>query len=429
MNLTKMDFHVHLLQSLYVEDLYDLAKNVYHEINWNRFGFLDRYKAFYHKELDPIHIFDQVKETGSLTALREVATYRHKESNSFQEFDLISFFTICITGYYFDKDEPEIVLSKIVNRYKASSLSYIEFRNSFGSGGQIVKDWHARFARYLKTHSDQSLTMKYIYRLGDLTECLEMIDENKDIVDTIVGIDFSGKEIAPEERVSLFEQYASAKKTTPHLPPLCMHIGEVFDDISIQSAIRRVHTAALFGVKRVAHAIALGIDPKRALEHKKEAYRTETVQERVYQIDYDITHKELLTKFGISVDVDKLQDEKGFLKSYSKDHLLNVQYDTETIKDLKKRQEFVLDQLATMNVVIELCPTSNYIIGGFPSYEYHSIHKILASNVDVVICTDDPGVFDISLEDEYERLKSHYGYTDSFLKKRVTPGTIKLLNQ
>ncbi len=43
MLLKKTDLHVHVLQCLYPEDLFQLAKECYREINWNRFNCLDRY--------------------------------------------------------------------------------------------------------------------------------------------------------------------------------------------------------------------------------------------------------------------------------------------------------------------------------------------------------------------------------------------------
>lgn len=428
LNPLKYDLHVHLLQALSIEDLYDLAKDIYHDINWNRFGFLDRYKKCFGRNLNPIAIFDEIKEKNSLEPLRKISVYKHSIDNSFQEFDIISFFPICITGYYFDKDEPEVVLDKIVKRYRSLDVEYVEFRNSFGSGGQIVKDWHARFARYLKEHSDDKLTMKYNYRIGSFKECLEMLDENPDIVDTVTAIDFSGPEVAPEDHIDFFESYHKEKKRNPNIPLLSMHIGEVFNDITFFSAIRRVHKAALFGVKRIAHAVILGINTEMLLDKNKSFYREETVRERLYQIQYDIEFEELLYKNGIVIDKSALIIEKKKLLNFPSNKTITYKYSKKDMTEIKKRQTMVLNELSKMDVIIEQCPTSNYIIGGFPSINEHSIHKILASNVDVVICTDDPGVFDITLEDEYKSLTSDYGYNIKQLKERVNKGLEKIVS-
>jgi len=47
MKLKHVELHIHLLQSLYPEDLFNMAKDIYREIDWNRFSFLDRYEAIY----------------------------------------------------------------------------------------------------------------------------------------------------------------------------------------------------------------------------------------------------------------------------------------------------------------------------------------------------------------------------------------------
>ena len=75
---------------------------------------------------------------------------------------------------------------------------------------------------------------------------------------------------------------------------------------------------------------------------------------------------------------------------------------------------------------IELCPTSNLCIGGIPSVKDHSLHKILRSKAPVVICTDDPGIFDITLRDEINLLVS-LGYDLAWLEERLTdPATVTL---
>jgi len=51
---------------------------------------------------------------------------------------------------------------------------------------------------------------------------------------------------------------------------------------------------------------------------------------------------------------------------------------------------------------IEVCPTSNRRIGGITDPAHHPIHPFLAAGLPVVVCTDDPGTFDITLEDELD---------------------------
>lgn len=54
-----------------------------------------------------------------------------------------------------------------------------------------------------------------------------------------------------------------------------------------------------------------------------------------------------------------------------------------------------------------------------PGAEHHPIHRLLASNVNLCICTDDPGVFDITLASEIEWVLRHTDYTPESLAKRL----------
>jgi hypothetical protein len=54
--------------------------------------------------------------------------------------------------------------------------------------------------------------------------------------------------------------------------------------------------------------------------------------------------------------------------------------------------------------VIEVCPTSNLIIGDIDDYQRHPIHRWLTESIRVTINTDDPGLFSVTLGDEYAHI-------------------------
>lgn len=421
MHVRKVDLHVHLLQSLMVEDLFELAKDVYNDINWNRFGFLDRYESYFGVRLDPVKVFDKAIATGDLSEIKAICVYQYSPEGNFEAFDIKSFFPLCITGYYFDNDQPEIVLKYIVNRHKKEGIRYIEYRNGFGGGGQIWKDWHARFARFLKHASTDQFQAKYIVRLGDYVEFKEMMQENPDVVDTIVGVDFSGREISPVRLKSFYEQIKIDRHQNPEsTPDVVVHIGENFNDISLESAIRRVHQSALFGAKRLAHCIVLGLDPSIAIKRQQSTHEHESVEERLDQIQYDLDHSQSLAGFGIYVDKDALIKEKSNLDGIkNKDQLVYRAYSIERLQEVKKRQDFVLSELSRLDKIIEICPTSNLCIGGIPTLKDHSFIKLYASDVPIVICTDDPGIFDQTLSDEIDFVISEFGISEHDLVKRL----------
>jgi aminodeoxyfutalosine deaminase len=64
----------------------------------------------------------------------------------------------------------------------------------------------------------------------------------------------------------------------------------------------------------------------------------------------------------------------------------------------------LLADLATQQIVLEVCLTSEVAIGAVSSIENHPLPSLLAAGVPCSISTDDPAIFDTSLGHEYELL-------------------------
>lgn len=217
----------------------------------------------------------------------------------------------------------------------------------------------------------------------------------------VVAIDFSGVEegYPPRQLSELFSEVRAFNDLHPDRAVAILdHVGETFVDKSLESAIRWVQEAAELGVHRLGHAIALGIDPAAFGEHA----RTEAVQERRDQIAYDITHADELRGAGVRVDVDRLVAEDSELASRDADDLLNISYDADRLCEVRMRQDVAMARVQATGAVIEVCPTSNRRIGGIADPAHHPIHRFLAKGLPIVVSTDDPGTFDITLHDELD---------------------------
>jgi adenosine deaminase len=59
-------------------------------------------------------------------------------------------------------------------------------------------------------------------------------------------------------------------------------------------------------------------------------------------------------------------------------------------------------ELADRGTVLEVCPTSNVVLGVFPSYEAHPLGALRAAGVTVTLGSDDPPYFGTSIGREYE---------------------------
>lgn len=419
------DLHVHTVGCYHPEDLFAMAKNYYREIDWNRFRFLERYERIFGAKLDPVGIFARACATGSLDEIRQIVIYPYHPDGQFEEFNVKSYFPQAIVGYFLDRGKHEPILAPIITHHKREGLSYVEYRNAFGASGEEFKDWHGRYARYLKNASTDTFKARYVVRLvGDPVECYgtlrELLDESPDLVETVVGVDFSGREIPPKQLAPFYERLRQDQKEHPDRAlDAVVHIGENFLTLSLESAIRWCHQSALYGASRLGHCIALGMDPQVAVQRQGSPHLTETVEERMDQIEYDLAHAEGLRAYDVMVDREALEREHRELSGRAKDGTVTRSYDQLRLREAARRQDYVLDDLARLGTVIETCPTSNLCIGGVPSIESHPFKKLYASKVNLVVCTDDPGIFGITLSDEIDNLSRWFGIDPQELAGRL----------
>lgn len=62
------------------------------------------------------------------------------------------------------------------------------------------------------------------------------------------------------------------------------------------------------------------------------------------------------------------------------------------------------EMLAERDIVLEVCPGSNVVLGVYPSLAHHPIAKLRDRGVKVTVSTDDPPFFHTKLRDEYTNL-------------------------
>jgi adenosine deaminase len=71
---------------------------------------------------------------------------------------------------------------------------------------------------------------------------------------------------------------------------------------------------------------------------------------------------------------------------------------------------------ADRGIVLECCPTSNVVLGVFPSYEQHPLPALLAAGVRVTLGSDDPPYFGASVGGEYSVCRERFGFDDQTLR-------------
>ncbi len=217
----------------------------------------------------------------------------------------------------------------------------------------------------------------------------------------LTGVDFCAVEEGhpPKRKAAFFDAVREHNFATPERAlAILYHVGESFEDKSLESAIRWVQEAAELGAHRLGHAIALGVDPDSFGEHK----RLERAGERADQLRYDLKHARGLERFGVRVDRLLVARELSKVETCSTDSMLEVSYDRERLEEVRNRQHYAMSAILKTGAIIEVCPTSNRRLAGLTDDAHHPVHRFVEAGLPIVVASDDPGIFDTTLRDELE---------------------------
>jgi adenosine deaminase len=79
----------------------------------------------------------------------------------------------------------------------------------------------------------------------------------------------------------------------------------------------------------------------------------------------------------------------------------------------------VVDLAKEHKIIFEVCPTSNYQSGVFTSIEEHSLPKMMEYGLIVTLNTDDPGISQIDLSNEYALACEMFGFEIDTLQETI----------
>jgi aminodeoxyfutalosine deaminase len=77
----------------------------------------------------------------------------------------------------------------------------------------------------------------------------------------------------------------------------------------------------------------------------------------------------------------------------------------------------LVEELATRQVPVEICLTSNLRTGACPSLNTHPVRQYFDQGVMITLNTDDPAMFRTSLTREYQLAQQLFGFTDEHLRE------------
>ena len=75
----------------------------------------------------------------------------------------------------------------------------------------------------------------------------------------------------------------------------------------------------------------------------------------------------------------------------------------------------LVDELARRQVTLEVCPTSNVVLGVFASFAEHPFPVLRAAGIPLTLGSDDPPYFGASVGGEYAIAREHFGLSDEEL--------------
>lgn len=82
----------------------------------------------------------------------------------------------------------------------------------------------------------------------------------------------------------------------------------------------------------------------------------------------------------------------------------------------------LVDYLCEHQIPLDVCPTSNILLGVYPRFEEHALPRMLDAGLYVTLNSDDPPMFNSTLTDEYLKSAQAFGWDEPMLEKIALNG-------
>lgn len=417
------ELHSHLYGCLHPDDLRWLAAR--NRPRWEMFELA--FRAAYGQAVAPPSYEDLF---GAHAASDELLRrhYYFRDSGNFPRFQ--SCFSVIIAVSSTEPEELPEVLARVAAREVADHAEYRMLFSPRLEDSQFEERVQAlaEGARSVeREHTGRTVRIAVSLlrddaRLPDQYETVRRLQNGSEAVrQYVTGIDFCSQEegFPPlAKREFLARVHADNARDPDRALAVLYHVGESFEDKSVESAVRWVVQSARLGAHRLGHAVALGVPPELYLGTE----RRELLSERLAQIEFELEHAVELEECGVQVDARELKREQQVLGEFDEGERAGsaksvvVRYDARRTERLRRFQDWALEQVRLTGAVIESCPTSNLRIAGLGSAANHPLPRFVRSDLRVVIGADDPGILDTDLHREFEAARQ-MGLTDQELQR------------
>jgi hypothetical protein len=385
------DLHVHLYGVLSADDIWELGKDIWLQ----RKERLQWFATEYFKSWGSKPQWEKywTAENGKDLLKKD---YLFTTKNSFSHFQacfnlIIALFPIVST----DKKMVYFLLKKMIK----AKENYYETRIVFPF---YYKD--NEILEYLTTVTsaiqDKDLNVRVIVSLTRENKIYlnqyklikQWQNKNPDLKKFLVGIDFAADEEteSSDQKIFFIKQVTIDNSKNPENSLIIScHVGESFKKCGLVSACKKIFSASVFGCHRLANTIALG----KSLQDLSGTSFTEESYSRKSTLNWALSTNPP-SKVANYI--------KKSLQKISTDTTITVNYSLEEENLGEHIQNFVCNKIKEKKTILEVCPTSNYLIGEVSSYKKHPLHKFICEGLNVCICSDDPGIFSTSLAAEFD---------------------------
>lgn len=250
-------------------------------------------------------------------------------------------------------------------------------------------------------------------RYEDTLACL---DASAKVRETIVAIDFCHVEEGspPRAKREFFAAvHANNRRNPERALAVLYHVGESFQDKSVESAARWVVESAEAGAHRLGHCVALGAP----VEFFRGTTRYEIAAERRDQLAFELDRRAELSACGYEVDADACSRELVELRDADDRAPVATHYDAGRLERLRVFQDWCMEQVRASGAIVESCPTSNLRIAGLGAPEFHPLPRFLRAGLAVTLGADDPGILKTDLRKEYELAASWPGVSGADVER------------
>lgn len=276
------------------------------------------------------------------------------------------------------------------------------------------------------------------YDPAELKPYLQVTDQDKTLLDFIKKFETIGKAFTDKEAIEEITYEAANDASKDNVKYVEFRFSPVYMASQYGLKEKDVINGVLDGVKKAKENFDIDIKlimiAERQMGHEHAEHVSKLAQEYMDQgvVGLDLANDEFNYPPGPYAEVFRKAKEAGLhitVHAGEAGGADNVRVSVEDLKadrighGVRTEQDPKVEQMIKeKGIPLEMCPTSNVQTGATESLEKHPFKRYYEQDIPVTINTDDPGVSDITLTDDYQKMVNQFGFSIDDVEKFVMNG-------